>query len=248
MLLTKRAELSPIITSFNRTVRYRFKTGNYPEAVPKTPGAKAGFGVFVKACDDVANLWATINTNVPGFTPPLLIGTLTLAQFNTKLTALKAAFTTLTNKEQDLKLSRESRNAQLPPMRALMVLYRQAVLASFPAGDPLVLSLPAVYPLPGSTPAAVNFGAAWDAGLGKAVCVWTVSSDPNLAEYEVRACDPPKYKGHNEEEVASVLPPTTTLQTDFGLLVSGSAKIFAVYVKTTTGNEKRSNVVKVTRP
>jgi hypothetical protein len=250
-LLVKRAELNTLIADFNRAVRYLFRTTNYPKALPKVPTPRAGFGVFTKACDDVSNLWTTINANVPpvvGFTPPLLVSTVTLAQFNTKVAAVKTAFTTLTNKDQDLRLKREQRNLTLKPLRATMVLYRQAVLATFSPTNALVLSCPKVTPAPGSTPTAVHFGAAWNASLGKAECVWTLSSDPNLQEYEVRACDPPKYKGDEEEVVASVLPPDNTLETDFGLLVAGAAKIFAVYVKTTTGNEKRSNVVKVTRP
>ncbi len=250
-LLTKRSEMSDIISNFNRSVRYRFRNSTYIPALPKVPSNKAGFGVFVRAADDVASLWATINANSPaiaGFTPPLLIGTLTLAQYNTKLAALKTAFTTLSTKEQALKLKREQRNATLPALHATMVLYRQAVIASFAPTNALVLSLPRLTPPPGSTPRAVQFGAAWNATLGKAELVWTNSSDPNLMEYEVRACDPPKYKGDDEEVVDSITPPTNTLLTDFGLLVSGASKIFAVYVKTTTGNEKRSNVVRVTRP
>ena len=124
----------------------------------------------------------------------------------------------------------------------------QAVLATYPPGHYLVDSCPAVTPPPGSTPDAVNMGAAWNPATGKADIVWTLSSDPNLQQYQVRACDPPKYKGADEEIVEAVLPPDNSLQTDFGLLVSGASKIFAVYVMTTTGNEKRSNVVKVTRP
>ena len=38
------------------------------------------------------------------------------------------------------------------------------------------------------------------------------------------------------------------VHTDFWLLVSVAKKIFAVYLMTTTVNEKRSNVLKVTRP
>lgn len=250
-LLVKRTEINAIIGEFNRTVRYRFRQAHYPKALRHAPPKAGGLGVMLGAIADVSNLWTLINANTPpvsGFTPPFLLGTLTLAQFNTKGTALHAAFSALKGKELDLSSAREARNDTLPPLRAIMVLYRQAVLATFPPGHYLVDSCPAVSPPPGSTPAAVNMGAAWNPATGKADIVWTTSSDPNLLQYQIRACDPPKYKGSDEEVVATIPPGTNAAETDFGLLVPGSSKIFAVYVMTTTGNEKRSNVVKVTRP
>jgi hypothetical protein len=211
-LLIKRAAMNATITEFNRVVRYRFRTTHYPSQLRQAPAKAAGLGVMLGATTDVANLWAKINTNVPpilGFLPPFLLGTLTLAQFNTAATALQTAFTTLKTAELNLSVSREARNATLPPLRAIMVLYRQAVAATFPPTHPLVLSCPAVTPPPGSTPAAVNIGAAWNPSTGKASIVWTSSSDPNLQQYQIRACDPPKYKGEDEEVVETILPGRT---------------------------------------
>lgn len=250
-LLLKRTEMSGLITEFNRVVRYRFSATAYPSQLRRSPAKGAGLGVMLGATTDVTNLWTKINANspaVPGFIPPFLLNGLSLASFNTKATALQAAFTALKTAEMNLSVSREARNVTLPPLRAIMVLYRQAVLATFAPGSPLVESCPAVSPPPGSTPAAVNMGAAWNPATAKADIVWTTSSDPNLEQYQVRACDPPTYKAVDEEVVDTILPGTNSLATDFGLLVPGASKIFAVYVMTSMGNEKRSNTVKVTRP
>lgn len=250
-LLVKRTEMAGIITEFNRVVRYRFRGTNYPSQLRNSPPKASGLGVMLGATTDVTNLWTKINANspaIPGFVPPLVVNTLTLATFNLKSAALQAAFTALKAAELNLNVVRLERNATLPPLRAIMVLYRQAVFATFPPGSPLVLSCPAVTPPPGSTPAAVNMGAAWNPATNMADIVWTTSTDPDLMQYQVRACDPPKYKGEDEEVVETILPGSNSFSTSFGLLVPGASKIFAVYVMTSLGNEKRSNTVKVTRP
>ena len=56
-----------------------------------------------------------------------------------------------------------------------------------------------------------------------------------------------KYRAAEELAVAALPKTATTFETATGLAAPGSAATFKVYVLTTTGNEKGSNAVKVTR-
>ena len=71
----------------------------------------------------------------------------------------------------------------------------------------------------------------------------------NLLRYEIRFCAGPNYSSENESVIGTVLPadPREFL-TDAGLTTPGSKSSFKVYVITSTGNEKGSNTVTVTRP
>ena len=79
--------------------------------------------------------------------------------------------------------------------------------------------------------------------------LWSESTDANLLHYEIRFCAGPNYSAENESVIGTVLPadPREFLS-DAGLTNPGSTASFKVYVVTTTGNEKGSNTVVVTRP
>ena len=110
-------------------------------------------------------------------------------------------------------------------------------------------SLPRLTPEPGSTPDGVIATAVWDAVLQAVKITWTASADANLSAYQIRFCAGPNYSTDNETVLGSVDPAaarefvTSTGLSDPGIVVS-----FKVYVITSTGNEKGSNTVTVTRP
>jgi hypothetical protein len=202
--------------------------------------------------DDMNNLWSTINTNsppIPGFTPPLLLaGAYPQATFATDATALSTAFTAVTTADQNAQLSRESRNQLFEPIYQRLLQYRQAVVAAFPPGDPLIDSLPRLTPPAGATPQAVVLSGAWDAGIVMGHLEWTASTRTDLQEYSVRYHPGPRYKAAEEQVVQSIAPGTLEFDTNFGLAASGSVAYFKVYVVTDTGNEKGSNAVRIARP
>ncbi len=238
------------IRQFRAAVTSFLHGSQYPKALPRLPQFKASPGDFLRALDDMASLWTTINLSPPpGFTAPLkLQGNYLVATFNTDVAAMRTAFLNWDAAYQNAGIARGNRDMLLPPIKPRLSLYRQAVLATYPVGHALVLSLPRVSPAAGSTPAAVQLSFAWDEGLAKAHLQWSESSDPNLDHYDIRACDPPKYRNSDEVAVATVGADTTEFDTDFGLLAPGSQKIFKAYVVTTEDNEKGSNAVKVTHP
>ncbi len=246
----KKVPLRERIRQFRAAAQSYLKGSQYINALPRLPRFDASPGDFTKALDDMSSLWATINAlPPPGFTAPLkLIGAYTLANFNTEVTAMKAAFTAWDAAYQNAAIVRGQRDMLLPPVKPRLSQYRQAVLATFPPGNALVLSLPAVRPPSGSTPKAVQISGLWNGTSSKAHLEWTASANPNLDHYSIRSCDPPRYRAADESVVASVAAGTTVFDTDDGLLAAGSAKIFKVYVVTHDDNEKGSNSVKITHP
>ncbi|MBS1724308.1 MAG: hypothetical protein JSS66_15300 [Armatimonadetes bacterium] len=248
----KRANVKPRFVQFRGAVNGQLPGTRYIPAIPRTPAFTDSPGVWRNALDDMGNLWTTINANSPpitGFTPPLLLaGGYAVLAYTTESTAMKTAFTTLETAEQGSQLSREQRDVVFAPVYQRLKQYRQAVVGAFPANSPLIASLPALTPRPGHTPAAVNVSASWDAGLSKARIVYTASTDPDLAEYELRACFGTSYKTSEEQVIGNNLPGDLEFLTDQGLVASGSKVFYKVYVKLTTGNEKGSKTVNVVRP
>jgi hypothetical protein len=133
-------------------------------------------------------------------------------------------------------------------VRDKLVQYRGVIESSFPADDPLVLSLPRVYPLPGHTPDPVVLEGEWNAVTNMADLSWTPSTDPDLDHYEVRRSSSDPYNSNTEVMVASVPAGTHTLSTIEGLPGPGSNMRYKVYVVLNTSNEKGSNAVEVERP
>lgn len=238
------------INSFRGILRAQFPNTSYSGAAPLVPPISSAESKFLNPFDDMSNLWGKINadTTIPGFTPPLVIAGLTFAQFQTELAALRTAFGTVTVAENDESIGRQNRDALLDPARERMVQYRAMVEAVLGPTAPLTLSLPTVYPQPGSTPAPVTLSGAWNAGLSAAVFTWTASNAASLEEYEVRVSAGATYDSATAIVAGNAPPGTLTLNTSTGLTASGDVASFKVFVRLTTGNESGSNTITITRP
>jgi hypothetical protein len=247
----KKTALLTRVGEFNRKVRGAIGKSPYAAALSDVPQITASQNNFLDPLDDTANLWAKINAaTIPGFTGPLLLpGNYALAAFVAELAALKAAYATESTASHEVTLERRLRDFVQVKAQAALVLYRKAVAGAFAETDPLVLSLPAVTPDPGSTPDAVTANIAWDATLLKAKITWSASADPNLFQFEIRFCPGPNYSTETEVVVGNIDPAALReFLTDAGLDASGNVSSFKVYVITTTGNEKGSNTLTLTRP
>lgn len=239
------------IGEFNRKVRGFLSHTAFVPALPDVPSITSAAPRIIEPLDDMANLWGKINAaTIPGFTGPLLLlGGYTLAAFNTDLTALKATYTELQDANQSLSLERLRRNEVQDQAYAIMRDYRSAVIGSLSPTDPLVLNLPRLSPLGGSTPAQVTATGVWNSATAQARITWTESTAASLAQYEIRFCPGPDYSTDDETVVGSVDPtePREFL-TLAGLPNPGSIASYKVYVITTEGNESGSSAVSVTRP
>lgn len=246
-----KASLHGRINEFNRKIRGFLSHTPYAAALPQVPQLASAQGPFLQPLDDMNSLWTKINAaTIPGFTGPLtLLGGYLLATFTTELASLKTAYTTWLAAVQETDIERERRNDVQDLAYAVLRDYRAAVEGTFAPTDALVESLPRLSPEPGSTPDAITANIAWDAVLLKSRITFTASSDPNLSHYELRFCAGPNYSSDNESVIGNLtLAELREFLTDSGLTSPGSTASFKVYVVLTTGNEKGSNTVTLTRP
>jgi hypothetical protein len=222
----------------------------YVGEVPGLPAPTSGQGIWQRKMDDHAHLWNAINTTPPaGFTPPLILpNTTTQAQFAAKVAALKTTFTNIAGADQNVGLKLEERDAIFDRVYAALSQYRATVEGLFGAEHPLSLSCPRLVPLPGHTPDPVALTGFWDVDKEWAEFNWTASGDPDIANYVLRRSGSNPYSGATEQHVETLGPDTLTAFTSEGLLTPGATMRFKIYVVLTTGNERGSNVVEITRP
>jgi len=251
-LMARKEDVYLRASQFNDKVRALLGATAYARALPLLPPPQGGQGTFVPPMDDVATLWVKVNAaaNIPGFTPPLqLLGGYALSDFNTALAGLKAQFEATSREEYYVTLKIAERNALQEVIYPLLKSYRQVAPTYFAASDPLVVALPRLSPEPGSTPDGVLANGVWNAPTTQGKLTWDASTAPDLAEYEVRWSPGTTYDADNEVVLGNVAPvDAREFFTTQGLLASGDVSVFKVYVKTSTGNERGSNTVKITRP
>jgi hypothetical protein len=113
-------------------------------AIPNRPQFRAIESRFLKVFRDIGTLWDSVNAAppVPGFTPPLMVGTLTRAEYEAKMDALAAAYETLDRAVVNLRLARNDRDALLESVKHRLKQYRNAVIAHFGEKHSLVELMP----------------------------------------------------------------------------------------------------------
>lgn len=236
---------------FNDAVRSDLAGTAFAEALPLLPSATDGEEVFIEPMDDIATLWPKINAaaGITGFTPPLLLlDAYPVADFATALGLLKTQYETVGKEDFLVGFKIKERNKMQDLIYPVLKAYRLAVPTKFAANDPLVLSLPKLTPDPGSTPAPVLANGTWNVPTTQGKLTWAASTDPNLDQYEVRWSPGATYDSSLEVVLASIAKtaPREYFTTQ-GLLAIGDVSNFKIYVLTTTGNERGSNTVKITR-
>ena len=238
------------LAEFIAKTKWAVSRGPYKSSIPKKPPFKSDESDFLRPMNDMLTLWAAINADstIPGFTPPLLLlGGYTLANATTDVNAATTAFSNHKHAVANEKIAIDKRDAPTASIRAHLVEYRKAVLATFGKGHYLVTSLPSITPAPGSTPAAVVLSGSWDSVGVQGSLSCTAPTGPNLDHLTLKY-SPVPYR----ESTASVVDnfPITqlTFLTTFGLIHAGAVADYKIYVVTTTGNQKGSNTVRITRP
>jgi hypothetical protein len=242
---------------FRGLIRGMLSKTKYAAAAPTIPELSLSESKFLSAFDDAADLWGRIDADatIAGFTPPLKILLYGRMEFVADLAAVRVTFVTVTTAENDLEINQEERDMMLPIARERMVQYRVLVPALLGPTHPQSQSLPDLYPAPGSTPDPVVLSASWNAATVHAVLNWTASTNPALAEYEIRMSPGATYNDATATVMGNVPAGTspdpvaaTSFATTAGLAASGDMATFKVFVRLTTGNEAGSNAVTITRP
>lgn len=245
----KKAAALERLVQFNDKIRAFFPDSKWLNALPAAPALASAQGVFMDPMDDASNLWSRINADPGTATPVTLLGGYDQATFATDLTALQAAYSVLNRADQDLKVARSERNELQDEIYAMLKSYRLALPTFFAKDSPIVESLPRLTPLPGHTPDAVTLTGEWDAAANAASLSWTESTEATLAQYEVRMSPGSNYSTEDESVIANITPGNPlSFATTSGLESPGLTAGFKVYVILTTGNEKGSDAVIITRP
>lgn len=258
---TGRGLVAEAIGAFNRKVRGTLAHTTYPNSLPAAPGAQEGNATLVAMADDMISVDRYTNGLPAGplFTPPLIasylpVGTstpqpLTLSEAGTRLAGLKTSMQDILNAENGLQAMRPYRDGLWEnEIRPLLVAYQKKVEGEFPPGHPLAQSLPSIYPAPGHTPDAVNATGAWNPGIDQADYSWSVSLETTLARYEVRMSPARSMMPMPPPPSPPSPPAASQFYSDAGLLTSGQTCSVKIFVVLTTGNERGSNTVTLTRP
>ena len=244
----KKAALLERIVQFNEKVRAFFPGSKWINALPNAPGQAEGQSRISDPLDDANSLWLQINADPGTAAVVTLLGGYTQATFDTDIAALKAAYTTLNGAETTLKVTREERNDLQEEIYARLKSYRAVLPTFFAKDDGMVLSLPRLTPLPGSTPAAITASGEWVPTPGHGLITWTASSDPALDHYDIRMTPGPVYDADLDSKIGEVGPGLNSFTTLIGLEAPGNTASYRVFVILSSGNESGSNSVVITRP
>lgn len=245
----KRQGLLLRANQFNDKIRGLFPGSKWVRVLPNVPTINEAQSKFVQPLDDIGNLWALINADPATPSPASLLGGYLVAAFLANVTALETSSTTLNIARSNTKIAIEERNDLQDSIYEILKNYRQVMPTFFASDHALVQSLPRLTPEPGSTPAAVTINVVWDPVLLKAKITWSASTAADLFQYEIRFSVGPTYDTDTESVIGNVSPTAPReFLTDAGLAADGNVASFKVYVITTTGNEKGSNDVAITRP
>lgn len=250
-----RVRLREWLDVFNQTVRARYGGSLWVEQLRPLPGLAASAEKLLTACRAALLLWARLDAlpATPGAPVPLCLGfdmTFTRADFAAQMSAVQGQAGAVEAAEFDRMVARRLRDAVFLRVKEMLMAYGRMVEARLPAGEPLRMALPRLWPLPGHTPEPVELTGTWDAVLGRARLTWTESADKTLDHYQVRVCPGPEYEGE-EERVVKRVPgsaPERVLLTLEALTEPGTEATYRVYVVLKTDNERASNAVTIQHP
>ena len=243
----RKLTLLDLFNKLTDRVRALYAGTKWERALPTAPGIGEGLGNFTDPLDQAAKLWKLINDD-PALADIVITG-VTQAQFATQIADLKTAYTTRSDAATVADVTREERNDLQDEIYDILKNYRQALPTHFATGHALIDSLPRLTPEPGATPQAVIANAVWVPGLGKVRITFTKSTAADFAEYEIRMTVGPNYSSDDDVVIGNITDiDTLEFLTDAGLTAPGVTATYKVFVKTTTGNERGSNTVLVTRP
>lgn len=254
----KKAQLHKRLSLFLEVVDGFYATTPFHAARPDVPGLGAGVERFLDPMRDAKSLWTKLNAAPApgGLTLPIVLneGTsaaplpVTVAQFATSITELKALYEDRSECEQALILARGQRDQTMAGVRAVLSSYRAAVLFRIAGNVALIDAIPRLSPEPGHTPEPVTVSASQPTP-GTALVTHGASSDPDFKELQLRGVA----GNDGDAEDAIVLethdsPDAGTFTTQHGLASPGGAVTLWVYVVTNDGNERASERMVVERP
>jgi hypothetical protein len=225
-LKQKRQVLLARLNEFNGVIDAFYEGTTLQAARPLAPGIGEGEEKFTEPLRDMKSLWAKLNA-LPapsGVTLPLeLDGDFDLADFTALMGELRTAFEAVGLAEQDLRLEKLTRDAKFKVIYESLRLYRLAVPARLPNNEVLLASLPRLSPEPGSTPAAVDASAVFQAPDQFKV-VYDASDAADLKEYQLRGNAGATFRSEDAVVIATnAKDATREFVSGFGLTQPGAS-------------------------
>ena len=246
-IVGRKETLLELFIKFTDRVRSLYPATKYERALPTAPGINEGLGNFTDPLDSAAALWKLINDD-PALADIVILG-VTQSQFVTMVADVKTAFTTRTAAGTVADVTREERNDLQDEIYDMLKNYRQALPTHFATGHALIDSLPQLTPGPGATPDAVVLTVTFDTVTNEAVLTHTQSTAADFAEIEYRMT-PGTVWSDDDYTVIGNNPDIDVLEfrTMQGVEMPNVSATYVAVVRTTSGHEKRSEPITITRP
>lgn len=113
-------------------------------SLPAAPQHRCVQSRFLRSFYDLRRIWSDINALEPSpeFTPPLIPGGYTLAQFTADIQSLERIYVKLTEADRAAKNNHAKRDSLIPGARERMKQYANAVAGAFGRRHPLMASVP----------------------------------------------------------------------------------------------------------
>ena len=224
----------------------------YGANLPTLPGATEALASFLKTLRVANDRWIQINgagSEVPHFTPPMIVKGVTQEEFAAAIDALETTSRELETAENALPGERARRDNKADAVYGVETAYRKKVLADFEEGSPVVETLPTLQPAShGYTPEAVVLSGVYNAQSGQGDLSWTASSDANLSHYDVRISVGPKYQSGNSILLAQLAPGTQNYAIPAQYLQPGATICAVVAVVLDDDHTKASDVAVLAVP
>lgn len=139
-----KAPLKARLKQLRAAVQNKLGDTSFASELPTQPKTTATEAAFLKAFDDMADLWARINAaTVEGFTPPVTIGRgYTLANFNTELAAQRTTYNKTRQTIADATLARKERDTETKALWERIKQYRSGCTEVLDDTDELLATVP----------------------------------------------------------------------------------------------------------
>ena len=170
-------------------------------------------------------------------------------QFHSALSGCRQAMDDFEELEQQLSLDIKKRDGVQDLIYPILKVYRLKIPAVFAAGHPLIATLPALSPEPGSTPAAPGLTMGWSAANSRAEGTGTASPSASVVQTQLRGSVGPEHDEHSETAVMTIEAGQPLIfETIWGLVTPGAVASFRAVAMTGDGHERGSGPVVVSRP
>ena len=250
-LVGLQVELNAAINGFNQRMRADHGASPFAANLAAVPSLGAGREAFMRPLRDTQRLWGKVNTWRVGLGRDsiVLAGNVDLAMVGQRMALTRTVLDGIEEREQQLGLDLAERNAIQDKIYPILRIYRLKLPTVFLAGAPILMTLPLLTPLPGSTPEAPGLTGGWVVAGVQAEFVRTASPTLAVVRHQLRGCAQANFDENQEVVLATVeLGQPLTFQTTFGLVGPGLTASYRLVAMTADHHEHGSESVVVTRP